>query len=128
MGDFERRDGRLAAARSPHRRLWSFAASGPGIRVIELDILAIRVQVLSINMGRGRPPVSSYWSPANAGLRRVDRTVTIERRHSFAKRCGRTDLIKHSQRLRLLSEMLKRRRSPFRRRSLWPVPNRKVTP
>ena len=128
MGDFERGSGRLTAVGSRQRRFCSFAAWDPGIRVIELHILGMRIQLLSINMGRRWTRLSSYRSPANATHWRVDRTITVERRHSFVSRCGRSDLIKQSQLLLLLSEVLKCWRSPFRRRPLRPVQNRKETP
>jgi hypothetical protein len=105
MDDSGPGDGRVMAARSRHRRLWSFVASGPGIRMVELHILGTQVQLLSINMGRRRPPVSPCWSPANAAHRRVDRTITVERRHRFESHCRRDDLIKQSQRLLLLWEV-----------------------
>jgi hypothetical protein len=74
----------------------------------------MQVQLLSINMGRRWPPLSSCRSPANATPRRVDRTITVERRHSFANRCGRNDLIKQRQLLLLLSEVLE-----CLRRTMW---------
>ena len=95
MGDSDRGSARLAAA-----------SSRPGIRVIELHILGMQIQLLSINMGRRWPPLSSCRSPANATHWRVDRTITIERRQRFANRCGGYDLIKQRQ-LRLpLSKVL----------------------
>ena len=101
MGDPDPGSGRLTAARSRHRRFCSFAASGPGIRVIELHVLGMQVQLLSINMGRRWAPSSSCRSPANAAHWRVDRTITVERRHGFVNRCGQQDLIKQSQLLLL---------------------------
>lgn len=98
-------DGRVIAERSRQRRFWSFVAPGPGIRVIELHILGTRVQLLSINMGRRRPSVSSCWSPANTGHRRVDMTITVERSRGFVNHCGQGVLIKQSQRLLLLWEV-----------------------
>src|ERR1700742_1471198 len=107
MGDSDLGSGRLTPARSRHRRFWSFAASGPGIRVIELHMLGMQVQLLSINMGRRWPPLSSCRSPANATHWRVDRTITVERRHSFVNRYGQQDFIKYGQLLLLLlSEVL----------------------
>jgi hypothetical protein len=103
MGDSDAGSGRLTPAGSRHR-----AASGPGIRVIELHILGIQVQLLSINMGR-----RSWRSPANARHSRVDRTITLERRQSFVNGCGRGDLI--NQRKPLLSEVLEWLRSAMRR-------------
>jgi hypothetical protein len=102
MDDSGPGDGRVMAARSRHRRFWSFVASGPGIRVIELHIRATQIQLLSINMGRHRPPVSSCWSPANAAHRQVDRTIIIERRRGFVNRYGQQDFIKNSPLLLLL--------------------------
>ena len=111
MGDSDCGSGRLTPAGSRHRRFWSFAASGPGIRVIELHILGMQVQLLSINTGRRSSPERSCRSPANAAHSRVDRTITVERRHSFANRCGRGDLIKQRQLLQLLSQVLECLRS-----------------
>lgn len=106
MGDSDSGSGRLMVARSQYRRFWPYAASGPGIRVIELHILGMQVQLLSIHMVRRCPPSSSCRSPANAAHRRVDRTITVQRRHGFVNRRGQLVLIKHSQRLPLLSEVL----------------------
>ena len=106
MGDSDPGSGRLTPAGSRHRRFSSFAAAGPGIRVIELHILGMQIQLLSINMGRRWPPPSSCRSPANTTHSRVDRTITVERCHSSAKRCGQNDLIKQRQLLLLLSEVL----------------------
>jgi hypothetical protein len=106
MNDSGPGDGRVIAAPSRHRSVWSFVAPGPGIRVIELHILGTQVQLLSINMGR-RPSVSSCWSPANAAHWRLDRTITVERRHGFVNRYGLQEFIKYGQLLLLLlSEVL----------------------
>ena len=102
MGDPDPGSGRLTPAGSGHRRYCSFAASGPGIRVIELNILGMQIQLLSINMGRRWAPLSSCRSPAYVTHWRVDWTITVERRHGFANRCGRNDLIKQRQLLLLL--------------------------
>ena len=83
MGDSDAGSGRLTPAGSRHRRVCSFAASGPGIRVIELNILGMQVQLLSINMGRSWSPLSSCRSAANATHWRVDRTITVESRHGL---------------------------------------------
>jgi hypothetical protein len=112
MSDSELGSGRHTQAGSQHRRLWSFAASGPGIRVIELHILGMQIQLLSINMGR-------RWSllrrsPANVTHSRVDRTITVEPRHGVANRCGRGDLIKRRQPVLLLSEVLECLRTMWR--------------
>jgi hypothetical protein len=114
MGDSDRGSGRLTAARSRHRHFCSFVASGPGIRVVDLHILGMRVQLLSINMGRRRTPFGSRWSPANAAHCRVDRTITVERRHGFVNRCGRGDRIKQSQLPLLVSVALE-----CLRRTIW---------
>ena len=106
MGDSDRGGGRLAAARSRHRHFCSFVASGPGIRVVDLHILGMQVQLLSINMGRRRTPFGSRWSLANAAHWRVDRTITVERHHGFVNRCGRGDHIKQSLLPLLASEVL----------------------
>jgi hypothetical protein len=107
MGDSDAGSGRLTPAGSRQRRVCSFAASGPGIRVIELNILGMQVQLLSINMGRCWPPSSFCRSPANAAHWRVDRTITVERRHGFVNRYGQLGFIKNSQLLLLvLSEVL----------------------
>ena len=107
MGDPDPGSDRRMAARSRYCRFWSFAVSGPGIRVIELHVLGMQVQLLSINMGRRWPPSSSCRSPANAAHWRVDRTITVERRHGFVNRYGQQDFIKNSQLLLLLlSEVL----------------------
>ena len=103
MGDSDAGSGRLTPAGSRHRR---FAASSPGIRVIELHFLGMQVQLLSINMGRRLNAARSCRSPANATHSRVDRTITVERRHSLANRWGRGDLIKQRQLLPRLSEVL----------------------
>ena len=154
MGDPDPGSDLRTAARSRYCRFWSSAVSGPGIRVIELHVLGMQVQLLSINMGRCWPPSSSCRSSANAAHWRVDRTITVERRHGFVNRYGQQDFIKNSQLLLLLlSEVLeclrrtmRRRkacrdqlkpvlsttasfwRSHFLRRPLGPVQNRKVTP
>jgi hypothetical protein len=84
------------------------ARSRPGIRVIELHVLGMQVQLLSINMGWRWPPSNSCRSPANTPYWRVDRTITVERRHGFVNRYGQLDFIKDSQLLLLLllSEVL----------------------
>lgn len=105
MNDSGPGDGRVMAARSRHRRFWSFVAPGPGIRVIELHILGTQVQLLSINMGRRRPSVSACWSPANTEHRWVDMTITVERRRGFVNHCGRGVLIEQSRRLLLVWEV-----------------------
>ena len=87
MGDPDPGSNRRMAAPSRHRRFWSSAVPGPGIRVIELHVLGMQVQLLSINMGRRWPPSSSYRSPANAAHWRVDRTITVVRHHGFVNRC-----------------------------------------
>ena len=107
-------DGRNMTPHTRHRRFWSFVASGPGIRVLEVHILGTQVQLLSINMGRHQPPASSCWSPANAAHRRVDRTITVERRLGFVDHCGRGVLIKQSQLLLQLSDLLE-----SLRRMMW---------
>ena len=99
MDDSDPGSGRLTPADSRHRRYCSFAASGPGIRVIELHILGMQIQLLSINMGRHWPPL---------------RTITVERCHCFANRCGRDDLIRQRKLLLLLSEALEYLRA------MWP--------
>ena len=68
MSDPDTGSDRRMAARSRYCRFWSSAVSGPGIRVIELHILWMQVQLLSINMGRCWPP------SALAGVRRMRRT------------------------------------------------------
>jgi hypothetical protein len=83
MGDPDPGSDRRMAARSRYCRFWSSAVSGPGIRVIELHVLGMQVQLLSINMGWRSPPLSPCRSPANAAHWRVDRTITVERRHGF---------------------------------------------
>jgi hypothetical protein len=98
-------DSRVVAARSRHRRFWSFVAPGAGIRVIEFHILGTQAQLLSINMGRRWPPLSSWRSPANTEHRRVDMTITVERRRGFVNHCGRGVLIEQSRRLLLLWEV-----------------------
>jgi hypothetical protein len=151
MGDPDPGSDRRMAARGRYCRS---AVSGPGIRVIELHVLGMQVQLLSINVGRQWPPSSSCRSPANAAHWRVDRTITVERRHGFVNRYGQPDFIKYGQLLLLLlsealewlrrtmqrgtacSEQLKPvlsttasfRRGHIRRRPLGPVQNRKVTP
>jgi hypothetical protein len=57
------------------------AALSPRIRVIELHILGIQVQLRSIKMGRHRrrPRLSSFWSPANAA--KPDRELLDRARH-----------------------------------------------
>jgi hypothetical protein len=107
MGDPDAGSGRLTKAGSRHRRYRSFAASGPGIRVIELHVLGMQVQLLSINMGRRWSPLSSCRSPADATHWRVDRTITVEGCHGSVNRCGQREFIKRSQLLLLLlSEVL----------------------
>ena len=106
MNDSGPSDGQVMAARSRHRRFWSFVALGPGIRVIEFHVFGTQVQLLSINMGRRRPFVRSCWSPANAEHRRVDMTITVERRRGFVNHCGRSVLIMQSQLLLQLSDLL----------------------
>jgi hypothetical protein len=116
MSDSDSGSGRLTRAGGRHRRYGSFAASGPGMRVIELHILGIQIQLLSINMGRRWPPLSSCRSPANATHWRADWTITVERRRSFSNRCGRNDLIKNGQLLLLLlSEVLECLRTTMQR-------------
>jgi hypothetical protein len=114
MGDSDSGSGRLTPAGSRHGRYCSFAASGPGIRMIELHILGMQIQLLSIKMGRRWPPLSPCRSLANATHWRVDRTITVERDHSSATRCGRNDLIKKRQLLPLLSEVLECLRAMWR--------------
>jgi hypothetical protein len=154
MGDPDPGSDRRMAARSRYCRFWSSAVSGPGIRVIELHVLGMQVQLLSINIGRQWPPSSSCRTPANAPHWRVDRTITVERRHGFVNRYGQRDFIKYGQLLLLLfsgvleclrrtmrrrkacSEQLKpvlsttapSWRGHIRRRPSGPVQNRKVTP
>jgi hypothetical protein len=108
MGNPDPGSDRRMAARSRCCRFWSSAVSGPGIRVIELHVLGVQVQLLSINMGRRWPPSSPCRSPANAAHWRVDRTITVERRHGFVNHYGQQDFIKNSQLLLLLflSEVL----------------------
>jgi len=108
MGDPDPGSDRPMSARSRFCRIRSSVVSSPGIRVIELHVLGMQVQLLSINMGRRWPPSSSCRSPANAAYWRVDRTVTVERRHGFVNRYGQIDFIKNSQLLLLLllSEVL----------------------
>jgi hypothetical protein len=106
MGDFDAGSGRLTPAGSRHRRFCSFAASGPGIRVIDLHILGMQIQLLSINVGRRWSPLQSSRSPANAPHSRVDRTITVERRPGLVNNCGRGILIKQSQLLLQLLDLL----------------------
>ena len=107
MGDPDPGSDRRMAARSRLHHFGSFVASGPGIRVVDLHCLGMQVQLLSINMGRRWPPSSSCRSPANAAHWRVDRTITVERRHGFVNRYEQQDCIKNSQLLLLLlSEVL----------------------
>jgi hypothetical protein len=108
MGDPDPDSDRRMAARGRFCRIWSSAVSGPGIRVIELHVLGMQVQLLSINMGWRWPPSNSCRSPANTPYWRVDRTITVERRHGFVNRYGQVDFIKDSQLLLLLllSEVL----------------------
>jgi len=113
MGDSDPGRGRLMPAGSRHRRYCTFAASGPGIRVIELHILGMQIQLLTINMGRRWPPSGSCRSPSATHLR-VDRTTTVEQHHGFANRCARNDLIKHKQHLPLLSGVLEGLRAIWR--------------
>ena len=94
MNDSGPSDAQVMAARSRHRRFWSFVPLGPGIRVIEFHVFGTQVQVLSVNLGRRRSSVSSCGSPANAAHWRVDRTITVERRHGFVNRYGQQDFIK----------------------------------
>jgi hypothetical protein len=116
MGDPDPGSDRLTRAGGRHRRHLPSAISGPGIRVIELHVLGIQVQLLSINMGRRWPPLSSCRSPANATHWRADWTITVERRPRLVNRCGRGDLIKNSRlRLLLLSEVLKCLRTTMQR-------------
>jgi hypothetical protein len=103
MSDPDPASDRRMAARSQFCRTWSSAVSGPGIRVIELHVLGMQVQLLSINMGWRWPLSNSCQSPANTAYRRVDRTITVERRHGFVNRCKQLDFIKNSQLLLLLS-------------------------
>jgi hypothetical protein len=114
MNDSGPADGRVMAARSRHRRFWSFVAPGPGIRVIEFHILGTQVQLLSINMGRRWPLLSSWRSPANTEHRRVDMTVTVQRRRDFVNRCGRSIRIRQIQLLLQLSDLLE-----GLRRTMW---------
>jgi|ERR1700761_6256920 len=114
MDDPDAGDGRVMAAHSRHSRFWPSVASGPGIRVIELHMLGTQVQLLSINVGRLGPNVSSCWSPANAAHRRVDRTITVERRRAFVNHCGRGGLIKQGQFLLQLSDVLECLRTMWR--------------
>jgi hypothetical protein len=113
MGDPDPSSDRRMAARSRSCLFWSSAVSGPGIRVIELHVLGMQVQLLTINMGRRWHPSSSCRSPANAAPWRVDRTLTVERRHGFVNRYGQLDFIKNSQLLLLLllSKVLERLRT-----------------
>ena len=106
MNDSGPSDAQVMAARSRHRRFWSFGALGPGIRVIEFHVFGTQVQLLSINIGRRGPSVRSCWSPANAEHRRVDMTITVERRRGFVNHCGRSVLIMQSQLLLQLSDLL----------------------
>jgi hypothetical protein len=101
MGDPDPASDRRMAARSRYR-FWSSAVSGPGIRVIELHVLGLQVQLLSINMGRRWPPSSSCRSPTNAPRWRVDRTITVERRHGFVNRYGQQYFIKNRELVLLL--------------------------
>ena len=112
MGDANPGSDLRMAARSRFSHIWSSAVSGPGIRVIELHVLGMQVQLLSINMGWRWPPSSSCRSPANTAYWRVDRTITVERRYGFVNRYGQLDFIKNSQLLLLLllSEVLERLR------------------
>ena len=77
------------------------AALGPGIRVIELHILGIQVQLRSVKIGRHRrwPRANFSWSPANATHWRAKKTSTVERDKGFVNHCERTVLIKQHQRL-----------------------------
>ena len=102
MGDANPGSDLRMAARSRFSHIWSSAVSGPGIRVIELHVLGMQVQLLSINMGWRWPPSSSCRSPTNAAHWRVDRTITVEHRSGFVNRYGRFDFIKNSQLLLLL--------------------------
>jgi hypothetical protein len=87
---------RHLAARSGYCHFWSSAASGPGIRLIELHVLGMQVQLLSINIGRRWSPSSSCRSPANAAQWWVDWTITVQRRHGFVNRYGQQDFVKNS--------------------------------
>jgi hypothetical protein len=102
MGERDPGSDRRTAARSRSCRFWSSAVSCPGIRVIELHVLGVQVQLLSINMGRRWLPSSSCRSPANAAHWRVDRTITVERRHGFVNRYGQQYLIKNRELVLLL--------------------------
>jgi hypothetical protein len=106
MNDSGPRDGRVMAARRRHHSLWSFVAPGPGIRVIEFHILGTQVQLLSINVGRRWPLLSSWRSPAKKEHRRVDMTITVERRRGFVNHCGRGILVWQYQLLLQLSDLL----------------------
>jgi hypothetical protein len=107
MGDPDAGSGRLTKAGSRQRRYRSFAASGPGVRVIELHILGMQIQLLSINMGRRWSPLSSCRSAAEATHWRVDRTITVEGRHGSVNRYEKQYFIKHRQLLLpSLSEVL----------------------
>jgi hypothetical protein len=101
MGDLDPGSDRRMAARSRYGRFRSSAVSGPGIRVIELHVLGMQVQLLSINMGRRWPP---------------SRTITVER-HGFVNHYGQQDFIDNSQflQLLLLSEVLQCLRTTMQR-------------
>ncbi len=87
------------------------AASGrPGVRVIELHVLGLQVQLLSINIGRRWPRLGSWWSPATGEHRPVDRTITVGWRDGFIDRCGLGNPIDQYQFLPLLSAVLDRLR------------------
>jgi hypothetical protein len=116
MGDPDPGSDRRMAARSRYCRFWSSAVSGPGIRVIELHVLGMQVQLLSINMGRRWLPSSSCRSPVNAAHWRVDRTITIERRRIFVNRYISKGLITYIQLLLLLlSDVLECLRTTMQR-------------
>jgi hypothetical protein len=115
MGNRDPGSDRRLAARSRYRRFWSSAVSGPGIRVIELHVLGMQVQLLSINMGRWLPS-SSCRSPVNAAHWRVDRTITIERRYIFVNRYISKEFITYIQLLLLLlSDVLECLRTTMQR-------------
>jgi hypothetical protein len=100
MGNPDSGSDRRMAARSRYRRFWPSAVSGPGIRVIELHVLGMQAQLLSINMG--------HW--------RVDRSITVDTRDGFVRRYGQQAFIKNIQLLLLLLEVLKCLRRTMQRR------------
>ena len=73
------------------------AALSPGIRVIELHILGIRVELRSIDLGR-----PGCWPPSSW---HAERTITVELDEGLVNRWGRMILM-HSRRLLLSSEIL----------------------